>query len=52
MNFLQQILKQFAIATDRLQDDPFTSSQTTGRFNEFLPTVELLLDHLETAVNG
>jgi hypothetical protein len=52
MNFLQQILKQFAIAIDRLQDNPSISSQTTGRFDEFLPTVKLLLDHLETAVNG
>jgi hypothetical protein len=49
---LQLILKQFAIATDRLQGDPSTSSQNTRRFDEYLPTVELLLDHLETAVSG
>jgi hypothetical protein len=49
---LLHILKQFTIATDRLQGDPSMGSQTTGCFDEFLPTVELLLDHLETAVNG
>jgi hypothetical protein len=49
---LQHILKQFAIATDQLQGDPSTKSPNTGRFDEYLPTVELLLDHLETAVNG
>jgi hypothetical protein len=49
---LQQILKQFAIATDQLQGDRSTGLQNTGHFDEFLPTIEMLLDRLETAVNG
>jgi hypothetical protein len=47
-------LRQFAIASRQLQGDPATDDnrQTLGRFDEYLPVVEFLLDHLETAVTG
>jgi hypothetical protein len=51
---LKQILKQFAIASQQLQDNPsFRHNRSAvSRFNEYLPVVEFLLDHLETAVTG
>jgi hypothetical protein len=43
---LQRILKRFAIAIDQLQGDASTGQHNTGRFNEYFPMVENLLDHL------
>jgi hypothetical protein len=42
---LQHILKQFAIATNQLQGDPSISRPNIGKFDEYLPTVELFFDH-------
>jgi hypothetical protein len=51
---LKRILQQFAMATDQLQADSATGQDKSslGRFDEYLPVVEFLLDHLETAITG
>jgi hypothetical protein len=49
---LQHILKQFAIAIDQLQNDPLIGQPNIKKFNEYFPTIKLLLDHLKTAING
>jgi hypothetical protein len=52
VTILQHILKQFTIATNQLQGDPSVGRPNIGRFEKYFPTINLLLNHLETAVNG
>jgi hypothetical protein len=54
MAVLQQILKQFAISSRQLQGNPAStySRSTCGRFDEYFPVIEVLLDLLERAVKG
>jgi hypothetical protein len=51
---LQKILHQFAVSSKQLQGDISTHHlrSTTGGFDEYFPVVELLLDHLERAMEG
>jgi hypothetical protein len=46
---LQLVLKPFTIGNRQLQGNPATSHSraTTGRFDEYYPVIEVLLDHLE-----
>jgi hypothetical protein len=51
---LQRILKQFAISSKQLQGNPASTHtrSTCGRFDEYFPVIEVLLDLLERAVEG
>ncbi|OBS15043.1 hypothetical protein FPOA_14063 [Fusarium poae] len=50
---LQRILQPFRIASRQLQGEGIASKRSTsGGFDEYFPTVEMLLDHLELAVQG
>jgi hypothetical protein len=54
MAVLQRILKQFAISSKQLQGNPASTHTRSicGRFDEYFPVVEVLLDLLERAVEG
>jgi hypothetical protein len=54
ISLLQLILKQFNISNKQLQKNPsFRHNRATrGRFDEYYPVMELLLNHLENAVQG
>jgi hypothetical protein len=44
---LQLVLKNFAIVNKVMQGDPSTpKNKGIGRFDNYLPNIELLLDHL------
>jgi hypothetical protein len=51
---LKRILKQFAISSKQLQENPASTytRSTYGRFNEYFPVIEVLLDLLKRAVEG
>jgi hypothetical protein len=51
---LQQVLKHFDVTCKQLQGDPVAAHDrsTCGRFNEYYPVIELLLNHPENAVQG
>jgi hypothetical protein len=51
---LQKVLRQFSIANRQLQRDPAVNQnrQIYSRFDEYFPIIEVLLDHLKTAVQG
>ena len=46
-------LKPFKIASKQLQGNGITGKRSTsGGFDEYLPVVEMLLDHFETDLKG
>jgi hypothetical protein len=50
---LQRILQPFRVASRQLQGEGIAGKRpTSGGFDEYFPTVEMLLDHLELAVQG
>jgi hypothetical protein len=51
---LQRVLKHFDITCKQLQGDPVSTHDrsTCGRFDEYYPVIETLLNHLENAVQG
>jgi hypothetical protein len=50
---LQRILQPFRVASRQLQGEGIAGKRSTsGGFDEYFPTVEMLLDHLELAVQG
>ncbi|RKK90483.1 hypothetical protein BFJ68_g16436 [Fusarium oxysporum] len=50
---LQRILQPFRAASRQLQGEGIAGKRSTsGGFDEYFPTVEMLLDHLELAVQG
>ncbi|KAG6989236.1 putative AC transposase [Fusarium oxysporum f. sp. conglutinans] len=50
---LQRILQPFRVASRQLQGEGIAGKRSTsGGFGEYFPTVEMLLDHLELAVQG
>jgi hypothetical protein len=50
---LQRILQPFMVASRQLQGEGIAGKRSTsGGFDEYFPTVEMLLDHLELAVQG
>lgn len=50
---LQKILQPFKIASKQLQGTGIAGKRsTTGGFDEYFPVVEMLLDHLELAIQG
>jgi hypothetical protein len=49
----QKILQPFKVASKQLQGEGIAGKKSTSRgFDEYLPVVEMLLDHLELAVQG
>jgi hypothetical protein len=50
---LVKLLKPFAIASKQLQGNGVPGERSTcGGFDEYFPVVEMLLDHLESAIEG
>jgi hypothetical protein len=50
---LQKILQPFKIASKQLQGEGIAGKRSTsGGFDEYFPVIEMLLDHLELAVQG
>ncbi|KAM4063985.1 ribonuclease H-like protein [Hirsutella rhossiliensis] len=50
---VQKILQPFKIASKQLQGEGIAGKRSTsGGFDEYFPVVEMLLDHLELAVQG
>ncbi|KAG4275825.1 hypothetical protein FPRO04_14334 [Fusarium proliferatum] len=50
---LQRILQPFRVASRQLQGEGIAGKRSTsGGFDEYFPTVGMLLDHLELAVQG
>jgi hypothetical protein len=51
---LQQVLKHFDVTCKQLQGNPASTHyrSTCGRFDEYYPVIETLLNHLENAVQG
>jgi len=53
VSVFQKILQPFKIASKQLQGNGITGKRSTsGGFDEYFPVVEMLLDHLETALKG
>lgn len=49
----QKILQPFKVASKQLQSEGIAGKRSTsGGFDEYFPVVEMLLDHLELAVQG
>ncbi|OAQ59799.1 ribonuclease H-like protein [Purpureocillium lilacinum] len=50
---LQKILQPFKVASKQLQGEGVAGKRSTsGGFDEYFPVIEMLLDHLELAVQG
>lgn len=50
---LQKILQPFKVASKQLQGEGIAGKRSTsGGFDEYFPVIEMLLDHLELAVQG
>ncbi|OAQ57268.1 ribonuclease H-like protein [Purpureocillium lilacinum] len=50
---LQRILQPFKVASKQLQGEGIAGKRSTsGGFDEYFPVIEMLLDHLELAVQG
>ncbi|KID93618.1 Ribonuclease H-like protein, partial [Metarhizium majus ARSEF 297] len=53
VEILVKLLKPFEIATKQLQGNGIPGSRSTcGSFDEYFPVFEMLLDHLESAIDG
>ncbi|KID98777.1 Ribonuclease H-like protein, partial [Metarhizium majus ARSEF 297] len=53
VEILVKLLKPFEIATKQLQGNGIPGSRSTcGSFDEYFPVFEILLDHLESAIDG
>jgi len=50
---IEKILAPFKIASKQLQGDGITGKRSTsGSFDEYFPVIEMLMNHLEDAING
>lgn len=53
IEILAKLLKPFEVATKQLQGDGIPGARSTcGSFDEYFPVFEILLDHLECAIEG
>ena len=50
---IEKILAPFEIASKQLQGDGIAGKRSTsGSFDEYFPVIEMLMNHLEDAING
>ncbi|KAH8715459.1 putative AC transposase [Beauveria bassiana] len=53
VEILVKLLKPFEVATKQLQGSGMPGTRSTcGSFDEYFPVIEILLDHLESAIEG